>query len=141
MNQPDFTVVVKGLPAPQGSKRYVGNGRMIESSKRVAPWRQAVTDAIGIGATALDGPLFVHVVFTVAKPKSASKTRVTYPITRSSGDIDKLQRSTFDALGDSGIIRDDSQITRVSVSKVFPNEGEGSLNEPGAVIRIWKLDH
>ena len=29
-------------PAPQGSKRHVGGGRLIEASKRVKPWRQAV---------------------------------------------------------------------------------------------------
>ena len=31
---------VLGLPAPQGSKRHVGEGRMVESSKRVKPWRR-----------------------------------------------------------------------------------------------------
>lgn len=29
---------VLGLPAPQGSKTHVGEGRMVESSKRVKPW-------------------------------------------------------------------------------------------------------
>lgn len=33
---------VFGLPAPQGSKRHVGEGRMVESSKRVKPWRRQV---------------------------------------------------------------------------------------------------
>ena len=33
---------VHGLPAPQGSKRHVGKGVMVESSKYVKPWREAV---------------------------------------------------------------------------------------------------
>ena len=34
-----------GDPAPQGSKSHVGNGVMIESSKRVKPWRRQVAAA------------------------------------------------------------------------------------------------
>ena len=36
---------VVGDPAPQGSKKHVGNGRFIESSKKLAPWRAAVADS------------------------------------------------------------------------------------------------
>src|ERR1700676_3259288 len=35
-------ITVRGIPAPQGSKRHVGGGRMIEMSKAVGPWREAV---------------------------------------------------------------------------------------------------
>ena len=34
-------IKVIGLPAPQGSKRHVGHGVMIESSNNVKPWREA----------------------------------------------------------------------------------------------------
>ena len=37
-----FSLTVYGVAAPQGSKRHVGNGVMIESSNRVRPWRQDV---------------------------------------------------------------------------------------------------
>ena len=37
-----FSVIVYGTAAPQGSKRHVGNGVMLESSKRLRPWRQDV---------------------------------------------------------------------------------------------------
>ena len=40
-----LTVIVYGTPAPQGSKRHVGHGRMIEQSKRVKPWRNDVKAA------------------------------------------------------------------------------------------------
>jgi crossover junction endodeoxyribonuclease RusA len=50
---------VRGLPAPQGSKRHVGGGRMVESSANVKPWRAdvraAAEDAMN-GHLPFDGP-------------------------------------------------------------------------------------
>lgn len=152
---PDLEFTVHHRPAPQGSKRHVGHGRLLEQSKRVAPWRSAVEDAAraaiiashairyggrpAVQPQSLDGPLSVEVVFTVRKPASAPKTRVTWPTTRDSGDIDKLLRSTFDALTTAGAIADDSRIVEVTSRKVFPGEGLGALEMPGAVIRVWRL--
>lgn len=87
----------------------------------------------------LDGPLSIDITFTVAKPASAPKTRVTWPTTRHSGDIDKLLRSTFDAITQGGAIADDSRVVEVTARKVFPGEGLDALNQPGAIIRIWRL--
>ena len=42
---PVITIRVYGTPAPQGSKRHVGRGVMVESSKKVKPWREAVKQA------------------------------------------------------------------------------------------------
>ena len=36
---------VRGIPGAQGSKRHVGHGVMIESSKKVKPWRSDVKAA------------------------------------------------------------------------------------------------
>ena len=144
--QPDLEFTVTNhRPAPQGSKRHVGRGRLLEQSKRVAPWREAVDQAARLAVVAsrleqpLDGPLSLEVVFTVRKPASAPKRRVTWPTTRDSGDIDKLLRSTFDALTTAGAIADDSRIVEVVARKVFPGEGLDALETPGAVIRVWKL--
>ena len=38
-------IPVRGVPAPQGSKRHIGHGIMIENSKKVKPWRQDVRAA------------------------------------------------------------------------------------------------
>lgn len=40
---PAFQAFVPGTPRPQGSKRHVGGGRMIESSKYVKAWREKVS--------------------------------------------------------------------------------------------------
>lgn len=142
LEAPALTITVRDhRPAPQGSKRHVGRGRLIEQSQRVKPWRDAVhTAALEAmdNRLILDGPLSVEVVFTVRKPASAPK-RVLWPVTRDSGDIDKLLRSTFDALTTSGAIADDSRIVEVTARKVHPGEGVDALDAPGAVIRVWRL--
>ena len=40
MTRVEFTVL--GVPAPQGSKRHVGRGVLVESSNALGPWRDAV---------------------------------------------------------------------------------------------------
>jgi Holliday junction resolvase RusA-like endonuclease len=135
-------IVVYGTPAPQGSKRFVGihggRGQMIESSKKVAPWRESVKWAaleVRRGSPPLDGPLVVRMVFTVAKPKSAPKTRTTYPDRQP--DLSKLIRSTEDALTQAGIWADDARVVEYERAvKVFPREDPEALDAPGAIIEI-----
>jgi Holliday junction resolvase RusA-like endonuclease len=138
--------VVEGIPAPQGSKSYIGKGRMIESSKKVAPWRAAVRAAClsAVGTSApYDGPLLMAVDFYLPRPKSAPK-RIQHPAKYP--DLSKLIRSTEDAMTAKPVIRgsdilvgaymDDAQIVKVVASKVFATEE----NQPGATIRIWPIE-
>lgn len=141
-------VIVYGMPAPQGSKRFVGTtksgrGLMVESSAKVKPWREAVKYAAreamqraGILAP-MDGPLVMDVWFTLPKPKSAPKSRVTYPATKP--DASKLLRSTEDALTDAGLWADDARVIGGNIWKRYPGEGPGALASPGAVIRVWTM--
>ncbi len=134
-------VVVYGQPAPQGSKRHVGGGRMIESSKAVKPWREAVKYAAlqareraGM-PDPLDGPILARAVFTMPKPASAPKTRRTWPDRRP--DLSKLLRSTEDALTDAGLISDDARLVEFSrLAKVFPGEDPEALDAPGCVFTV-----
>jgi Holliday junction resolvase RusA-like endonuclease len=133
-----FFCTVYGTPAPQGSKRHVGHGRMIESSAKVAPWREAVkwaalNERVMMMPGPLTGPLAVTIAFTLPKPTSAPKRTVTYPAKRP--DLDKLIRSTFDALGEASVWKDDAQVILVTATKVYPQEGANALEAPGA--RIW----
>lgn len=137
-------IIVYGIPAPQGSKRFVGhakNGRglMVESSAAVKPWREAVKFAAvdKPQAHALFGmklPLECEMIFTLPKPKSAPKKRRTWPATRP--DLSKLIRSTEDALTDAGVWDDDARVISVRARKCYPKEGTDALDRPGAVIRI-----
>jgi Holliday junction resolvase RusA-like endonuclease len=133
------TITVIGLPAPQGSKRFVGTsksgrGILIESSAKVKPWREAVVFAAREQAVRLTGAVSLSVYFTLPKPKSAPKTRRTWADKKP--DLSKLVRSTEDALVDAGVIEDDARIVETHSAKVFPGEHEKALDVPGAVIYL-----
>ncbi len=142
-----ITIVVYGNPAPQGSKKFVGlakstgRGILVESSKRVKPWRQDVKAAAleaRNGAASLDGPLVVRMVFTLPKPASAPKKRKTYAMRKP--DLSKLARSTEDALTDAGVIADDARIVEYErLAKVFPGEDADALESPGVRIEIRQV--
>ena len=141
-----MTITVYGIPAPQGSKRFVGHaksgrGIMIESSAKCKPWREVVKWAAvefmkntRLAEEPLTGPLVVRMTFTIPKPKSASKKWRTWPDCRP--DLSKLVRSTEDALTDAGVWKDDGQVVECTAVKTYPSEWKGALPSPGAVIEI-----
>lgn len=141
-------LVVYGSPAPQGSKKFVGTskagrGLMVESSKKVKPWRMDVkaaaeTARAGLQA-ALDGPLIVSMVFTLPKPTSSPKRRRTWADKKP--DVSKLARSTEDAITDAGLWVDDARVVEYSrLAKVFSGEDPDSLDAPGVRVRIQRAD-
>lgn len=150
-----FQVVVFGSPAPQGSKRAVvhratGRAVVMESSKKVKPWRDAVRSEAArcrIGP-AMDGPLVADMVFTFARPKSHYRTGKNAHLLRddaparptSAPDLSKLVRSTEDALTDAGIWVDDARVTEYGrLLKVYVGEDRDALDRPGAFIRVRRL--
>ncbi|WP_236670134.1 RusA family crossover junction endodeoxyribonuclease [Streptomyces antimycoticus] len=152
LGTPDITITVHGLPAPQGSKRHVGGGVMIESSKKVKPWRQdvkyAALDAIGDGWTLLDGPLVASMVFTFARNKGHYRTGRNAHLLRDSAptrpavtpDLSKILRSTEDAL--TGVVwKDDARVVEYAqLGKWYAGtDAPDVLDGPGCVIRVWRL--
>lgn len=140
MNEIRFFVI--GVPAPQGSKRHVGRGILVESSKRVAPWRQAVEAAArGHGGRIL-GPVAVRLVFRLPRPKGHYRTgrnsnllrnsAPTWPTSLAHGDIDKLTRSTLDGLVCAEAIEDDSQVVILRAAKAYAHQA----GEPGCLVTI-----
>lgn len=114
-----FEVFVPGHPAPQGSKRHVGKGIMVESSKHVAPWRSdvrsACLDVAGKPLAFFDGAVHVELLFVLKRPVSTPKSRTPAAIKKP--DIDKLARAVLDAIGSAGMWRDDSQVVALSAYK------------------------
>jgi crossover junction endodeoxyribonuclease RusA len=147
LTEPVLMLVVVGTPAPQGSKRHVGRGVMVESSKKVRPWRDAVrAEAVAKWLQVpLDEPVRVQMVFTFLRPAShfragkyaglVSERAPRAP--QGMPDLSKLIRSTEDALTDAGVWRDDARVVAVSACKVYVGEHPDALDSPGAVIRIW----
>lgn len=114
-------ITVRGTPKPKGSLRHVGKGRLVEQVKDKG-WRAAVTIAAAgerdraAWETVTDRPVHVTIGCLFTRPKTV---RRAWPTTRSSGDADKLARLILDALTDAHIIRDDSQVTRLEVTKQY----------------------
>ena len=127
-----------GIPAPQGSKVRTRYG-LRESSKRVGPWRDAVEQAAvqAMEDEHMFGPLTppyrVTLAFLIRRPRT---TRATVPVAPTVGDLDKLTRSTCDALTTSGLIEDDRHIVVAEQSKRWAAPGEN----PGAwiVVTEWE---
>jgi crossover junction endodeoxyribonuclease RusA len=114
---------VAGIPAPQGSKRHVGGGRMVEVSRAVGPWREAVraeTQDVMEGNPPLTGPVKAVVDFRLPRPKSAPKN-VRLPAKRP--DLDKLCRAVLDGITAGGAIADDSQVVVLYALKRFAEDG------------------
>lgn len=142
-------IVVYGVPGPQGSKSFKGMRKgkpvLVESSKKVKPWRDAVfaeaVEAVrGLGA--ISGPVSLRVVFTLPAPAYAIRSkRPIDPIVMP--DLSKLVRSTEDALTDAKVWGDDAQVVATYSWKTYPSSVMGShseaLLEPGAVITITAL--
>lgn len=129
---------VPGVPIAQGSKRFVGNGRMVESANALKPWRAevmaAAIEAADANADWCAGTgratYCAKLRFTFKRPKS--HYRVTGALMPSAPDdpsvkpdLDKLIRAVFDALTQSGVIGDDSQIVKLLAVKTYGTPGLG----------------
>ena len=133
-------------PAPQGSKRHVGGGRLIEASKRVKPWRQAVAASAqqqmrDQKRELLTDACSVSVVFRFKRPKSHFTTNGQLKAAAPKhcvvkrNDIDKCCRSTLDALTDT-VFADDSLVVSLNAEKRYCIGAE----PPGALITVISLD-
>ena len=127
-----LVIHVHGSPAPKGSLRHIGHGRLVEQVKGSAPWRAqvaAVATSAMSGRAPFTGPVQVATIVMVPHLKK----RRRWPITRSSGDIDKHARNILDALVDAGALVDDSQVVKLTVWKRYDDQ-------PGAHITITEAE-
>jgi Holliday junction resolvase RusA-like endonuclease len=147
--------LVIGTPAPQGSKIAVAKGVLRDDNPiALRTWREDVKQA-ALACRAehddiayLDGPLLVMVTFSLRRPQShhrASKRsnglRIDAPIHSSSRpDLDKLLRSTLDAITTSGLIGDDGQIAELRARKRFVNTAVRGADGVGAVVVVERLE-
>lgn len=131
-----FSII--GTPSPQGSKKafVVGKrARLVESAgPALAYWRNQVSieamkayrDAELL--TPLTGPLTVHIDFRFPMPASRpKKTRTTgWQWKTTAPDIDKLCRSTLDALTAAALIEDDARIVHLTATKIETTQWTGA---------------
>lgn len=139
-----LTFEVRGIPASQGSKRHVGHGVMVESGgQKLKSWREAVrAEAVAAASDThtprLVGAVAVVVTFFMPRPKThygSKGLKATAPVSCAKRpDIDKLTRSTLDALTSAGIYGDDNQVVYLTASKMYADPAP-----VGAVITVRPL--
>jgi crossover junction endodeoxyribonuclease RusA len=124
-----LSVFVPGKAVAQGSKRYVGNGISVESSKALRPWRADVKlmAYYAMEDQALqqfNEAVSVRLLFVLPRPVATSKKRTPDAVKRP--DIDKLSRAVLDAFKDV-VWHDDSQVVDLHATKRLaePDERAG----------------
>jgi Holliday junction resolvase RusA-like endonuclease len=142
-----FTIQIPGKPVPQGSKRHVGNGIMVESNaKALYSWREVAVSRIEQNLPEeWDGkkqPVAVDVTFYFRRPKShygtGGNSRILKPLApryvTTRPDIDKLLRAVLDACTIAGVWDDDSQVVQVLTHKFY------AKNQPATRLTLtsWK---
>jgi crossover junction endodeoxyribonuclease RusA len=136
-----ITYEIEGIPRPQGSKRHIGGGVMLESSKYVANWRAyAKLKAVEAMRTVqrIEKPhgVQLEVAFVFDRPLKhftkkglRSEAPKYYTIVP---DADKVLRALLDSM--SGVVfGDDSQVCVLSVSKTYGKA-------PTTIVRVSKVE-
>jgi crossover junction endodeoxyribonuclease RusA len=135
---------VEGDPVTQGSMKRFPNGGITHSNKKLVPWRQLVawTAKEVWGPEFVTGPVVLHCMFTIGRPKGHYGQGANAMVLKPSApdrhvqkpDVDKLLRAICDAL--TGIVyRDDSQIDGIHATKRW-----SSLDNPPGVIIIIETE-
>jgi Holliday junction resolvase RusA-like endonuclease len=143
MPRNSFSFTVFGTdPAPQGSKKYVGQRTtasgakiplIIESSPKLPAWRKAVSDAVKQAMidsgdlSKFDGPVKLEAVFYLTRKRTVTRPYPTVP-----PDLDKVLRSLMDGITakGEGVWGDDSQVVKIEVSKKY------ATGESGVAVTI-----
>lgn len=126
-----YSFTVFGTAAPQGSKRHLGNGVMVESSSRLRPWRNDVRCAAIDNKPAgwdMARSMALDLIFWFPRPAShyGTKNGISYlkanapaePVSARVGDIDKLSRAVLDALTGVAYL-DDRQVVQLKARKAY----------------------
>ena len=140
---------MNGTPRPQGSKRHVGNGRLVEMSKGLAEWRGTVR-AYALATVARERwhyapgePFAVKITFVIPRPaghlrtgKYAGQVKESAPLWPAvRPDIDKLARAVLDGLT-GAVFSDDGQVAVLTLAKVY----KGTVyRNSGAIIEVEAL--
>jgi Holliday junction resolvase RusA-like endonuclease len=122
-------LVVHGAGKPAGSKRHIGQGRIVDANPNARDWQWRVAQVAGEqlnGRPLLEGPLRLDVCFYRTRPKSHLGTGRNAGTVKASApawpttepDLTKLVRAVEDAL--TGVCwRDDAQIVEQNAAKLY----------------------
>ena len=133
----EYIISVKGMEsAPQGSKKHVGNGIMVETSKRLKSWRKQVNfETKLVVSDIIEEPVEVDVVFWFKRPKlhylpnnMLRQSAPVYITNKNKGDLDKHCRALLDSLTKSAFADDSQVVSLHAVKKYCDTESETGAN-------------
>lgn len=158
-------VVVHGIPAPQGSKRAFSRGGhavVVDDNKAtLRTWREDVKlatlrelGAASSWASRLHPAVSLYATFCLPRPMShyqvsggtTSHRLKPWAPSRHTGkpDLDKLLRSTMDALTAAGAYVDDAKVCAIFAQKVYVSNDEtsipGVMPDPGARLVLMGVN-
>lgn len=137
-------------PCPKGSMRYAGRrpkggAILVDQLEGTKPFAEAVVAAARKAVAdhprgetlpvMKPGRVMLNLSFVFPRPKSTPKSHA--PVTRSTGDLDKLCRNVFDALTTAGVMQDDSQVTSLTTSKRYCDDSPDGY---AYVSARWQVD-
>lgn len=140
----EYIITIKGIEsAPQGSKKHVGRGIMVETCKRLKSWRKEVSlRAKLIVDEIIEEPVEIEVVFWFKRPlkhylpnKMIRQSAPVYITNKNKGDLDKHCRALLDSLTKSAFA-DDSQVVSLHAVKKYCD----TESETGATIKIRSIN-
>ena len=140
----EYIITIKGIEsAPQGSKKHVGRGIMVETCKRLKSWRKEVSlRAKLIVDEIIVEPVEVEVVFWFKRPLKhylpngmVRQSAPVYITNKNKGDIDKHCRALLDSLTKSAFADDSQVVSLHAVKKYCETE-----SQTGATIKIRSIN-
>ena len=140
----EYIISIKGIEsAPQGSKKHVGRGIMVETCKRLKSWRKEVSlRAKLIVDEIIEEPVEVEVVFWFKRPLKhylpngmVRQSAPVYITNKNKGDLDKHCRALLDSLTKSAFADDSQVVSLHAVKKYCETESQTGAN---IIIRILK---
>ena len=140
----EYIITIKGIEsAPQGSKKHVGRGIMLETCKRLKSWRKEVSlRAKLIVDEIIEEPVEVEVGFWFKRPLKhylpngmVRQSAPVYITNKNKGDIDKHCRALLDSLTKSAFADDSQVVSLHAVKKYCETE-----SQTGATIKIRSIN-
>ena len=133
-----FQLFVAGDPRPQGSKKAFNRGKhivLVEANKDLPAWREHMKKSFELKFmefdTRFETAISVSLTFWLKRPKSVKRQYAT-----GTYDLDKLTRSCFDSLQQSGVIQNDSNVVDLTARKLYDD-----LHESGVLVTIVPFDN
>lgn len=147
MDATQITFEIAGDPVPQPRMRATRTGRQYEPKGPIGPYKAAIClraamEAKLRGWRFTDGPVAMEIEWVFGRPPShlnaAGELRPKAPTFpgHGCGDVDNLEKGVLDAIKNSGIWKDDTQVVSVGKVKRYAEKGEPART----IVTIRRVD-